>query len=90
MNADYTYDRDTDQFVVTLDDGTEVCRTRAPHRSVHKLLAGWLVEKINRGSMVRSGSGWMPASQTDAVLARHFATYLKAGELVGMKLDSHS
>lgn len=49
MNADYTYDRDTDQFVVTLDDGTEVCRTRAPHTQLSKETAVEMTALFNSG-----------------------------------------
>ena len=56
MNADYTYDSETDQFVVTLDDGTEVCRTRAPHTQESKEVAQTIVDLLCQDRISLVGS----------------------------------
>jgi len=50
--ADYTYDRDADCFVVTDDKGNELLRTVSPHEVWHKLFVSTLVPLINQGAVI--------------------------------------
>ncbi len=55
--ADYTYDREADCFVVTNEDGHELCRTRSPHNAECKSAAGWIANWINTGMLIFPTTG---------------------------------
>lgn len=50
--ADYTYDRDADCFVVTDDKGNEICRTRSPHTATDKFIARTIADATNLGMLI--------------------------------------
>lgn len=50
--ADYTYDRDADCFVVTDDKGNELCRTRSPRDAMGKFSAASIVDWVNAGTLI--------------------------------------
>lgn len=50
--ADYTYDRDADCFVVTDGKGNEVCRTRSPKSANTKRIAAWIAVWAKEGTLI--------------------------------------
>lgn len=66
--ADFTYDRETDQFVVRLDDGTEVCQTSSPHTSLDRSIALDITMAVNDGEIRQMGDGSWDISLTPAWL----------------------
>lgn len=55
--ADYTYDREADCFVVTDDKGNELCRTRSPHTEDLKNMARCIAEYVNAGALIFPTTG---------------------------------
>lgn len=92
MNADFTYDSVTDQFVVTMDDGTEVCRTRAPHRAMHRKAARLICDAINWNHLAQVEPGlWRfesdsqyPEDDRRVFMEEGFVE----GEVLGMQLTT--
>lgn len=66
--ADFTFDSDADCYVVLMNDGTEVCRTRAPHTNKSFLTALGLSELINRGRAVLLKDGLHVEDEFSALL----------------------
>lgn len=55
--ADYTYDREADCFVVTDDKGNELCRTKSPHKCMDKYAAENIVQAVNEGRLIFPTTG---------------------------------
>lgn len=55
--ADYTYDRQADCFVVTDDKGNEIFRTTPPHVQSDRDLVQTFVSKVNCGNIIFPTTG---------------------------------
>lgn len=55
--ADFTFDSAADCFVVMMDDGTEICRTRGLHTAASRMVAQQIVHMLNNQTMVLTKDG---------------------------------